>query len=171
MRAECHAVLGGAAAAGLAPVLGVSSLAFFAASVLIDFDHYLDYVYRNRFVDFSVRRMFRFASALDSRSRGRATVQLSVFHTIEALLVMLAAAALTGWPALWAVLWGALFHMMVDTAGLLREGTPFVRAYSIIEYGVRWARLERRGEQPRLPYELALQDTLAGTGSGPRKSR
>jgi len=166
MRAEYHAALGGIAAGGLAPALGVNSLVFFAASVLIDFDHYLDYVYRNKLTDFSVRRMFRFNSALDKRATGRPTVQFSVFHTIEALLIVYAVAALTGWPSMWALLWGLLFHTVLDAVNLLRNRTPFARAYSVVEYSIRWARLKRQGAQPELPYELALEDTFAGLNDG-----
>lgn len=160
MRAEYHAALGGIAAGGLAPALGVNSLVFFAASVLIDFDHYLDYVYRNKLTDFSVRRMFRFYPALDKRATGRPGVQLSVFHTVECLLLVYTVTALTGSSPVYAVLWGMLFHMVVDMAHLCRNHALFARAYSLIEYAIRWDRLKSRGLHPELPYDLALRDTL-----------
>ena len=160
MRAEYHAAIGGIASGGLAPVLGVNSLVFFAASVLIDFDHYLDYVYRNRLSDFSVRRMFRFVAALDKRAKESPTVLLSVFHTIEFLLLVYAVAVLVGAPSMWALLWGMLFHIALDVVDLLRNRTPFVRAYSLFECLARWDRLRKRGAQPEAAYRLALQDTL-----------
>jgi hypothetical protein len=166
MRAEYHAAIGGAASAGLAPVLGIHSLVLFAASVLIDFDHYLDYVWRNRLSDLSVRGMFRFNTALDRRSKGRRTVQLSVFHTVECLLIVGAVAVLTEWPAVWALLWGFLLHLALDIADLARNRTLFVRAYSLIEYIIRWSRLRSQGAQPELPYRLALEDTLGEPGPG-----
>ena len=50
MKLREHVVLGGAAAAGLTPVLGAQdSLVFLGATVLIDVDHYWDYLVRNDF--------------------------------------------------------------------------------------------------------------------------
>ncbi len=169
MRAEYHAALGGIAAGGLAPALGVNSLVFFAASFLIDFDHYLDYIYRNKLTDFSVRRMFRFYSALDKRATGRPCVQLSVFHTIEFLLLAYAVAALTGSPPVYAALWGMLFHMVLDLADMCRSHALFARAFSLIEYAVRWNRLKSRGMHPELPYDMALSDTLTGRDDADRR--
>ena len=83
MKVEYHVVAGGVASAALIPVLGVNSAAFLTASVLIDVDHYLDYVYRNNFTDFSIKRMFAFHDFLEEKASEIPFVVLSVMHTVE----------------------------------------------------------------------------------------
>jgi hypothetical protein len=157
MKIEYHVVAGGVASAALIPVLGVNSAAFFTASVLIDVDHYLDYVYRNNFTDFSIKRMFAFHDLLDEKISETPFVGLSVMHTVEFFLLVYAVAALTGLAAIEAILWGLLFHMVLDLVYLYRQGILFRRALSIVEYVIRWNRLERQGLQPDLPYHLAFR--------------
>ena len=161
MKVEYHVVAGGVASAALIPVLGVNSAAFFAASVLIDADHYLDYVYRNNFTDFSIKRMFAFHDFLYEKTRETPFVGLSIMHTVEFLLLVYAVAALTGLAAIEAILWGLLFHMVLDLIYLYRQGRLFKRALSIVEYVIRWNRLERQGLQPESPYHLALRAVSA----------
>ncbi len=156
MKVEYHVVAGGVASAALIPVLGVNSAAFFASSVLIDFDHYLDYVYRSNFTDFSVKRMFAFHEFLYEKTSDTVFLGLSVMHTVEFLLLVYAVAALTGVAAIEAILWGLLFHMVLDLVYLYRQGRLFRRAFSIVEYVIRWNRLKRHGLHPELPYDLAL---------------
>jgi len=165
MKLEYHLVAGGVASAALIPVLGVNSAAFFASSVLIDFDHYLDYVYRNNFTDFSVKRMFAFHEFLYEKTNETLFLGLSVMHTVEFLLLVYAVAALTGVAAIEAILWGLLFHMVLDLIYLYRQGRLFRRALSIVEYVIRWNRLKRHGLHPELPYDLALEALLAGSKS------
>ena len=161
MKVEYHVVAGGVASAALIPVLGVNSAAFFAASVLIDFDHYLDYIYRNNFTDFSVKRMFAFNEFLYEKTNETLFLGLSVMHTVEFLLLVYTVAALTGLAAIEAILWGLLFHMVLDLVYLYRQGALFRRALSIVEYVIRWNRLERQGLQPESPYHLALRAVSA----------
>ena len=58
MQARQHTIIGAVAATALIPFLGINSAIFWAAAVLIDGDHYTEYVYRNGFRDFSIKRMF-----------------------------------------------------------------------------------------------------------------
>lgn len=161
MKAEHHAVLGGIASGALVPVLGVNSVVFLASTVLVDFDHYLDYIYQNRFSDFSVRRMFRFEEILDEKSKDLPFLRLNIFHTIEFLLLVYGVAALTGLSSIEAVLWGLLFHMVLDWTYMYRHHSLFLRAFSIVEFIIRWSRLKSQGLHAELPYRLALEATFA----------
>jgi hypothetical protein len=162
VKVEYHLVAGGIASAALIPELGVNSAAFFA-SVLIDFDHYLDYVGRNKLRDFSVRRMFEYAYVLSEKDREGNFVALSVMHTVEFILFVYLIAALTGLATIEAILWGLLFHMVVDIIFQWSQGKLFHRAFSIVEYVIRWNRLKRRGMRPELPYIYALKQVLPGS--------
>ena len=160
MKARHHIVVGGIASAALVPALGINSAAFFASTVLIDFDHYVDYVCRNGFSNFSVRRMFTYVDALDRSSKNRPFVGLSAMHTVEFLLLVYVVAVATGLAAIQAVLWGLLFHMMLDIIYLGSNRMLFDRAFSVVEFAVRWRRLRRWGLRPDLPYRLALEEVL-----------
>lgn len=157
MKAQYHVLLGAAAASALIPVLGVNSTFFLVSSVLIDSDHYIDYVYRNGFRDFSVKNMFIFHDLLNKNAQKSALLGLNLMHTIEFLLLVYIAVALTGWTWLMALLWGMLFHMLVDVIYLWRRGILFRRAYSIIEYLIRWNIMKQHGLHPQLPYLFALE--------------
>ena len=161
MKARYHVLSGGIAASLLIPVLGVNSAFFFASSVLIDGDHYVDYLYRNRFKDFSVRRMFTFHERLFSRGKEKDFLGLNILHTVEALVFIYAVSAFTDWLWLKAVLWGMLFHVIVDLIYLYRQGRLFRRSVSIIEYIIRWRLMKRRGLNPELPYRSALRTMSA----------
>lgn len=152
-----HVVLGGAAAAALAPVLGAQdSAVFWVASVLIDADHYGDYLYRTRFRDWSPRRMFDFHRTLFPRIRRPDFLALSLFHTVEWFAFVYVAAAFLKSSALAAVFWGMAFHLCLDAVWLALHHALFSRAFSMIEYLVRRRRLRRRGLDPDLVYEEAL---------------
>lgn len=168
MKLQYHAVSGGIVALVLIPVLGVNSAVFWASAVLIDADHYLDYVYRNGFRDFSVKRMFEFHKYLFENGRGQDFLGLNVMHTVEALLLLYAVSELSGWMWLKAVLWGMLFHILTDLIYLYRLGRIFRRALSIIEYIIRWRWMERQGLRPQLPYDSAMKATLLSPESPER---
>lgn len=153
-----HLVVGGLVAGALAPSIGVEAAGtFWAASVLIDADHYWDYLYRNGFRDWSVRRMFRFHAALFPRLVRRPDfLGLNLFHTVEALSVMALAGFGLGVTAAVAALLGMLLHLGCDLARLATHGSVFKRATSIVEYAIRRRRLIRCGLDPDCPYREAL---------------
>jgi membrane protein implicated in regulation of membrane protease activity len=159
-----HAILGGGAAVALSPIIGPQdSLVFFGASVLIDVDHYWDYLYRNRFRDWSPRRMFAFHRVLFSRVREPGFLALNLFHTLEWFAVVSFGAAWLGWSALGAVLAGMVFHLFLDVVRLAQFRAAFARAFSVVEYVIRRRLLERRGLDPDKVYE----QTLAEIGVAP----
>lgn len=157
MKLQHHVLFGGLAASALVPALGVNSAVFWASSVLIDGDHYLDYVYRNGFRDYSVKRGFAFHKLLYERGKEPDFLGLNLMHTAEFITLAGVAAAITGWTWLMAALGGIVFHMLLDLFYLYRQGRFFRRALSIIEYIVRVKLMKRRGLRPELPYQLALQ--------------
>src|SRR3989304_6935218 len=87
MKARYHLLTGGVAAAVVVPVFGVASAAFWASSVLVDVDHYLDYLCRNGFRDFSIKRMFGFHAYLFRIGNDPTFLGLNILHTAEFFLV------------------------------------------------------------------------------------
>ena len=162
MKARYHALTGAVAASALIPVLGVNSVVFWAGSVLIDGDHYVDYVYRNGFRDFSIKRMFRFNELLFKEVKMRRFLNLNLLHTIEVLILLYIAGEITSWLWLQAIFWGMLFHVATDLVYMYVKGSLFRRALSIVEYAVRWNNIKRHGCRPEEIYSSALAQ-LAGT--------
>jgi len=156
MKPEYHALIGGTVALALTPALGVNSVIFFASSVLIDGDHYVDYVYRNGFKDYSIKRMFDFHDLLSDKSNEPDFLSLNLMHTAEFITLLGIATAITGWTWLISILGGVLLHMLLDLFHLYRQGRLFRRALSIIEYIIRWRRMKRQGLRPELHYQLVL---------------
>ncbi|MDP2689876.1 MAG: hypothetical protein Q8P48_07160 [Deltaproteobacteria bacterium] len=144
-----HAVYGGAAAAALYPALGgAGSLCFWGASVLIDIDHYIDFVYHNGFTDLSVRKMFDYHAVLMRWWRKPQFLNIEVFHTIEFMAPLCLLAWRTGSGALMAASLGFAFHIVLDAASLALAGVPFIRAHSFVEYFLRKRALGRQGLNP-----------------------
>jgi len=163
VKAQHHIVSGGIASLLLIPLLGVNSMIFWASSVLIDADHYLDYLYRNRFTDFSLRRMFTFHKYLLEKDKEPNFLGLDIMHTVEFLSLLGVVVALTGLAWLAALLWGTLFHMALDLIYLYRRGAIFCRALSVIEYAIRWNRLKLQGLQPEAVYQSILKAMFCTT--------
>jgi hypothetical protein len=161
-----HIVLGGGAALALAPTLGIGgSLAFWAASVLIDVDHHWDYVYRNGFRDFSPAGMFAYNERMFSQIHRPDFLAMNLFHTAEWFLLVTCVMLWQGSAILLAVLLGMVFHLALDLLRLARHRAVFSRALSLIEYWIRRRILVRRGLDPDRPYA----DALAAIGRGRRR--
>ena len=156
MKPQHHALIGGAVALALVPALGVNSAVFWASSVLIDGDHYVDYVHRNGFKDYSIKRMFEFHDLLSKRGNEPDFLSLNLLHTAEFVLLLSVATAITGWIWLIAMLGGILLHMLLDLSYMYRRGWLFRRAFSIIDYFIRWRRMKRKGLRPELHYQIVL---------------
>lgn len=161
MKPQHHALIGGAVALALVPALGVNSAVFWASSVLIDGDHYVDYVHRNGFKDYSIKRMFEFHDLLSKRGNEPDFLSLNLLHTAESILLLTVAAVITDWTWMIAMLGGILLHMLLDLSYMYRRGWLFRRAFSIIEYFVRWRRMKRRGLRPELHYRVVLESMFA----------
>jgi hypothetical protein len=162
-----HVVLGGGMALALSPVLGApGSAIFWAASVLIDCDHYGDYLHRNGFRDWSPRRMFEFHRLVFLQIRRPDFLALSLCHTVEFFTFVYVAAAVLRSSVLWAVFWGMCFHLLLDVVWLAWHRAVFSRAFSLIEYAIRRRRMRGRGLDPDLVYEEVLT-TMGITGTEP----
>lgn len=148
MQLRQHVLYGGAASVVLFPVLGLTSIAFWIGSVLIDADHYLEYIYHNRLTDFSVRRMHHYHYILGNWHTRPEFLNLSIFHTVEFLTLFYLWSRWLGSPMLKVALWGMLFHLLLDTIHLARLGVVTKRAYSIIEFLVRKELMRHNGLHP-----------------------
>jgi hypothetical protein len=152
-----HVILGGGAALALSPILGAEgSLTFWASSVLIDIDHYWDYLHRNGFRDWSWRKTFTFHAELWKRVADPSFLGLNLFHTIEWFLFVGSVAVWWGSSALLAVLGGMIFHLSLDLLRLASHRAMFKRALSIVEYWIRRQRLFQMGLNPDGVYAEAL---------------
>jgi hypothetical protein len=152
-----HVILGAAAGAALVPVLGVEAAgAFWASSVLLDVDHYWEYLEKNGFRDWSPRRMFAYHAEIFSRLRRPDLLALSLFHTVEWLALVLFAWHVWGGAVLGASLAGMVFHLGLDLARLAWLRAVTVRALSLVEYAIRRRRLVQRGLDPDAVQREAL---------------
>jgi len=156
MKIQYHAVVGGTVALALTPALGLNSAIFWISSVLIDGDHYMEYVYRNGFKDYSIKRMFEFYCLLSKSRKEPDFLSLNLMHTAEFILLISIAAAMTGWVWMIAMLGGIFLHILLDLFDMYLHGVSFRRSLSIIEYFMRIRRMKRQGIRPELHYQSAL---------------
>jgi len=162
MRPREHVIYGALGAAALYPALGAGSAVFWAASVAIDLDHYVDYLWHNRFTDFSFKGMFEYHRLLTKRWHDPAFLNVEVFHTVEFIAPLLIITHYTGSSALLALSAGFLFHIALDLVSLAANGIFFARAHSYPEYFIRKKILTSRGLDPARLYTEAAKMTREG---------
>lgn len=164
MTVRDHTIVGGVFSLGLLPFLGVKSLAFWAASVLIDTDHYLEFLYHNGLKSFSLKEADSYHRILGGWWSKPEFINLSIFHTVECLLLVYFVYYQLGSPWLEAVFYGMLLHLILDVAFIYYlGGLPLKRAFSIVEFKIRKGIMERNGLYPKVLYEKALDLTWQGT--------
>jgi hypothetical protein len=152
-----HVLLGTLVAALLAPQHGLGwSLAFWAASILVDADHHLHFLQFagwRRWLD--IGGMLRFNAHLFGAIRRSDCLLLEVFHTAEAVALL----AVLAWgvsPLFRPIFLGVCLHLAVDVVHLSRHRAVRARAWSFVEYAVRAASLRRQEIDPdRIPKEAA----------------
>ena len=168
MLVKHHVTLGAAASILSIPAWHLNAGVFFLVSVLLDADHYLDFLYRNGLRDFSVKKAVKFHLALHqiAKDKSQGLLASNVFHTVEFLATLAILAALTQSTPAWAALLGAVLHFGADLLYEYREGVFFTRALSVVEYAVRWNRMKRQGLNPEMPYRRALQQISAEVKRG-----
>ncbi len=137
-----------AGAAVLYPFIGKDSVIFFVASILIDLDHYLDFLWHNRFTDFSIKRMFAYHEWLGKHLKTPGMLSLAIFHTAEVIIPLFLVSYWAGSGALFAVWLGFVFHILMDVYYLAAQGVPFLRAHSFVEFFIRKRMLVRKGLDP-----------------------
>jgi hypothetical protein len=169
MRPRDHVILGSAASAALYYLSGYAALQyiiyFWFASILIDIDHYLDYIYNNRFTDYSFKRMMRYHGLLYSRRFDPAFINLSLFHCVESMGALLIIALYTGSTALLYIWWGFLFHIALDSIKLIYDGKPSIRSNTIIGYFFRIKRLKLQGLDTKGIYTRAANEVKGNCAS------
>jgi hypothetical protein len=159
-----HVLLGAAAGAALIPACGVEAAgAFWAASVLLDVDHYWEYLEKNGFRDWSPRKMFAYHGEIFRRLRRPDLLALNLFHTVEWLGLVLAACWWWGGVVPAAALAGMVFHLALDLLRLAWLRAVTARALSLVEYVIRRRRLIRRGLDP----DAVQREALLAIGVAP----
>jgi hypothetical protein len=169
MKPREHIILGSAASIGLYYLGGAEAIQnviyFWLASILIDIDHYLDYIYNNRFTDYSFKRMMAYHGLLYKRRFDPAFINLSIFHTVESMGALLIIALYTGSTALLYIWWGFIFHIIFDTIKLLYDGKPSIRSNTIIGYFLRIKRLKLQGLDTKGIYTRAVNEVRGDCAS------
>jgi len=146
MRLRQHLIIGGAAAIFIYFHWDWwRALLFFGAAVLIDADHYWDYLWRNKFADWSGWRMFRYYNLIEKHGTPKNFYGFSLIHTVEFFLLVFLLAKLWSPHFFMPIFWGMLFHLLLDVIYFARRGHFFIRAYSVVEYWIRKKRLIRQG--------------------------
>lgn len=163
MKLTHHIIYGGIASLCLFPKMGFLCGVFWAASVLIDIDHYIDFLYRNRFTSFSLKKMFAYCNVFIMWNTRPGLLGLSIFHTIEIIGGIYLISFWLDLAVIKAVFGGMVFHMFLDILYLLRKGILFRRAFSLLEYFIRKNLMIRNGLSPDAMYEEALVTTGVST--------
>ncbi len=166
-----HTILGGLAGVALYPVMGFNALWFFGASVLIDIDHYLDFIYHNRLRDLSLRGMFLYHDTLSTWWARPEFLNMEVFHTVEFLAPLLLLAIVLGSGMLLALFFGFIFHVVLDIIYLTHHGIPEKRVHTILGYFRKKGLMAERGLDPARLYESAVEVVAASRGKTGRACR
>src|SRR5271168_1136724 len=127
MRLPGHIVLGGVAAVALLPFWGFwQSLLFWASAVLIDCDHYLDYLWKTSGKDWSPRRMFRYYDGMMKGGYDPRNLSFSLLHTAEMFLLVYLLALFVSYWFFITIFAGMLFHLVTDMIWLGYKNSFFV---------------------------------------------
>ncbi|MEE9542412.1 MAG: hypothetical protein V3V95_01355 [Thermodesulfobacteriota bacterium] len=169
MRPREHVILGSAVSIGLYLLLGREAIYnviyFWVASILIDLDHYIDYIYNNKFTDFSFKRMLEYHTFLFKNRFNPAFINLSIFHTVESMFALGAVALYTGSAPIIFVWWAFLFHIICDTINLIIDGSTSIRSNSIIGYFFRVKKLRLKGLDTKAVYTGAVNEVKQSYGN------
>ena len=112
----------------------------FLSSFLIDFDHYVNAVMRNK--SLSLPRALDYYAKISKQieaehERGirRKEYDFQFFHTIEFHIVV--ALLGFGWPGFWYILIGMVFHSLLDVIYLLYKDYFYMREYFFFSWLVK----------------------------------
>ena len=118
------------------PFLGIDTIVFFFSMILIDVDHYFDFVIVCK--RFGIRDMFKYYDWVWEEKQ--MVYGLSLFHTAEIFLMLF---VLGFWSYyFWLILFGFSVHLMFDLYYLYIHKCLFNRALSIIEYIIKSRRVK-----------------------------
>lgn len=169
MKPREHVILGSAASIGLWFFWGADTLqlviCFWLSSILIDIDHYLDYIYNNKFTDYSFKKMLAYHSLLYKQRFDPAFLNLSIFHTVEGMGILGALAFFTGSKALLYIWLGFFFHIICDTVMLVYDGKPSIRSNTVIGYFFKIKKLKLQGLDTKAIYTSAVSEVRKNYGN------
>lgn len=149
MLLKSHIIAGAIGTAVFYPWLGPwKALVFFIASVLIDADHYLDYLWKTKFTDWSPRQMFKYYDKVIEHRFDKRKLGFSLLHTAELYIVLYLLAVFVHYDFFITILGGMAYHMIFDVISMAWEQLHFIRPFSIIEYVIRKRRMQKMGFDP-----------------------
>ncbi len=125
---------------------------------MIDIDHYLNFIYHNGFRSASFKKMFDYYGVIDNLAHLPEFLDIEVFHSGEFMLALYLLARLSDSFVLKAVMWGFLFHIVLDWISLAWNGIFLKRANLVAEYFIRKRRLMSSGLDPVYVYNEALRN-------------
>ena len=151
MRLQEHIIISSVAAVALAPAWGVqNSLIFLVSAVMIDSDHYLDYLYRTKAKDWSPARMFRYYDKMSLMEKNDPEMLgFSLCHNAEIFLLVYLLAVFTHLNLFMVILSGMFFHLILDMFWLKHNKVFFIRSYSLVEHHIRKRLLLKKGLNPQ----------------------
>lgn len=155
MQLKEHMLYGGTASLALFPAFGWKTIFFFLASVFIDLDHYMDFVYYGKFRYWNIRGMFQFHGLLHRWTKTRKLYCLQAYHTVEFFSCILAIAVYFNSKEVFLIFWGLLFHLFLDLYRMSQERNIGVRAFSFFEYWIRSKKMKAVGLHPEQPFKEA----------------
>ena len=160
MKLREHLIIGGVAMIILAPHWGLwRALLFWGAEVLIDADHYWDYLWRSKFKDWSGWRMFRYYKIVTDKLHDKNLLGFSLLHTAEVFVTVYLLAHYWNYTFFITILWGMVFHLFLDILWCSYKKAFFVRAYSIVEYWVRKNLMIKNGLDPDGFYRKVFEES------------
>jgi len=156
MKLKHHIIYGGIASLFLFPKFGFLSGIFLAASVLIDVDHYIEFLWQNRFTNFSFKKMSDYCNIILKWNKRPGLLGLSIFHTAEIIGGIYLISIWLNSDVIKAVFWGMVFHMLLDVLYLSKRRILFCRVFSFLEYFIRKKIMIQNGLSPDAIFEEAL---------------
>ena len=155
-----HAGMGGICALVFAYFMGpLPAIAFWLTTLLVDVDHYLQFLVYGRLRHWSLPKFLNFHLYLFENVRGNdKLLTVHVFHTVEFFTFATAACVLLDAPLLWGCLAGLLTHLVTDFWHLKRYGIYGRRANSYIEYFRRFNSLKNAGIDADAPFRDSIKN-------------
>ena len=101
----------------------------FLASIFIDFDHYLFYVFRKK--DFNLKRAYIWHKSLPKDHKPL----MQIFHTIEFFIIIFLLSFI--WIGFLFILIGLLLHSIIELIDMIYSKKFNGREFSLISYLVR----------------------------------
>lgn len=141
-----HVISSGLLTLMLYPFFGIASLLVFVGGVLIDVDHYLEYVIRTKNLSpFKAYKNYmkmnkEYFEDLKNNRIPKRTYHLHVFHTIELWVIMIIISFFT---RQYLFLYGLMLHMSMDAAFYIKNKVLYKnlassgRPISFIQYYLR----------------------------------